>query len=125
MFGKITLDTVRSLGILERTTILSFDPRPLQVIKRLDASVPLDFLVENKNGVEKNLALLGFKPDYYGVDYTLLSKIDVEFLHKSGIRVAPWTLNEIADIRLLVDMGIDAITTDYPERAFGVLEKRK
>jgi glycerophosphoryl diester phosphodiesterase len=125
VFGKLTYDAMKSLGILGRTTILSFDPRPLQVIKRLDPTVPIDFLVENKDGVEKNIALLGFRPDFYGVDYTLLTKKDVIYLHQSGIRVAPWTLNEIADIRLMVDMGIDVITTDYPDRAFGVLGKGK
>jgi len=122
-FARLSYEAFKSLGILNKMLVLSFDERILQELKILDPKLPLDFLVENQNGVEKNLALLGFNPDVYGVDYNLLSQNDVDYLHSKKIQVAPWTLNEISEIKKMVELGVDSITTDYPDRVFSVLNK--
>ncbi|MGI5831253.1 MAG: glycerophosphodiester phosphodiesterase [Thermoguttaceae bacterium] len=45
----------------------------------------------------------------------------VKRLHDAGIQVWCWTVNHPDTIRRLVDMGVDSITTDYPDRALDVL----
>lgn len=40
----------------------------------------------------------------------------VEAAHDRNMEVHVWTVNEIADMRRLVDMGVDGIITDYPDR---------
>jgi len=37
-------------------------------------------------------------------------------LHKDGIKLGLWTVNEIKDIRKLCEMGVDDLTGDYPDR---------
>ena len=35
--------------------------------------------------------------------------------HSSGVRVDVWTINDAAEMRRLLDLGVDVIMTDYPE----------
>ena len=34
----------------------------------------------------------------------------------SGVKVIPWTVNERADIARVIDLGVDGIISDYPDR---------
>ena len=40
----------------------------------------------------------------------------LEEAHALGLQVKVWTVNEVEDARRLVEMGVDALITDYPER---------
>lgn len=36
----------------------------------------------------------------------------------------PWTVNEPSDIERMVDLGLDGLITDYPDRARAVFARR-
>jgi glycerophosphoryl diester phosphodiesterase len=44
--------------------------------------------------------------------------------HGLGLAVIAWTVNEPADIERALDLGVDGIITDYPDRARSVLAQR-
>jgi len=48
----------------------------------------------------------------------------VEEAHALGLKVIPWTINESADMEKFVDMGVDGIITDRPDRLREVLKKK-
>ncbi len=39
----------------------------------------------------------------------------VDEAHKHGFAIWAWTTNEVADMRRMVDLGVDAIMSDYPD----------
>ena len=41
-----------------------------------------------------------------------------------GLAVLPWTVNEPADMEMLIDAGVDGLITDYPDRLRRVLAAR-
>ena len=41
--------------------------------------------------------------------------------HGLGLKVIPWTVNTAAEMAALVDLGVDGLITDYPDRAQPVL----
>ena len=45
--------------------------------------------------------------------------------HRLGLPVCTWTVNEIEDFENLLDMGVDGIITDYPDRAKNVFRSRR
>ncbi len=45
----------------------------------------------------------------------------VEEMHKRGIRVHPWTVNDEAAMRRLAEAGVDAVITNYPDVARKVI----
>ncbi|MBW3520266.1 glycerophosphodiester phosphodiesterase [Flavobacterium sp. NKUCC04_CG] len=40
----------------------------------------------------------------------------VKEIHDAGFKIYPWTINEISDINRLIELGVDGIITDYPDR---------
>ncbi|MBX2964500.1 MAG: glycerophosphodiester phosphodiesterase [Cyclobacteriaceae bacterium] len=118
----------------ERIVVQSFDMRILKYWKEKYPHVRLALLVGNTKSPEKNLAELGFTPSIYSPHYKLLKKEHVDYLHtltptrvatgKNGrngkLRVIPWTVNEVDDMKRLKAMGVDGLITDYPNRAAGI-----
>jgi glycerophosphoryl diester phosphodiesterase len=39
----------------------------------------------------------------------------------AGLRVIPWTVNERADMERLIDLKVDGLISDYPDRLRTVL----
>lgn len=114
-------DQVQSLlaGLLpvERYTIQCFDFRILQYFHNTYPDVALVALVENAKGVDANLEDLGFTPEVYSPYFKLLTKKSIDHCHALGMKVVPWTINEVKDMRKMVEKGVDGIITDYPDRA--------
>ncbi|NYI07338.1 glycerophosphodiester phosphodiesterase family protein [Allostreptomyces psammosilenae] len=48
----------------------------------------------------------------------------VEQAHALGLEVVPWTVNDTATMEYLIDLGVDGIITDYPDRLREVLADR-
>ncbi|MGK8509669.1 glycerophosphodiester phosphodiesterase [Nocardia asiatica] len=48
----------------------------------------------------------------------------IEQAHAHGMLVIPWTPNDPATMRALLDRGVDGIITDYPDRLREVLQER-
>jgi glycerophosphoryl diester phosphodiesterase len=117
LFTALLYEELDNLNVLDRVIIQSFDVRTLQELRRMDPAVTISLLSENRLGHRKNMNELGFRPDIYSPDYHLLSKKAVEELHKEGIAVLPWTVNDPEDMKKLVEMGVDGFITDYPDRA--------
>lgn len=84
----------------------------------------LVLLVENLKGLKSNLESLGFNPDVYSPNYKLLNRHSIKKLHQSGIKVIPWTVNEIKDMEKLINDDVDGIITDYPDRLIQLLNKK-
>jgi glycerophosphoryl diester phosphodiesterase len=42
-----------------------------------------------------------------------------------GLTVIPWTVNERSDMERLIDLGVDGLITDYPDRLRAVMTARK
>jgi len=41
-----------------------------------------------------------------------------------GLKVIPWTVNEPAAIERALDLGVDGLITDYPDRARAQITRR-
>jgi glycerophosphoryl diester phosphodiesterase len=91
--------------------------RILQYFHEQYPNVVLALLIENEHSVDKNIEDLGFTPQIYSCYYQFLTESVVHNTHNLGMKVIPWTVNELTDMQQLVDWGVDGIITDYPDRA--------
>lgn len=48
----------------------------------------------------------------------------VEQAHALGLKVIPWTINDQPTMAQLIDIGVDGIITDYPDRLRAVMQER-
>jgi len=51
----------------------------------------------------------------------ILDRRLVQAAHQKGLAVHVWTINEREDMKRLLDMGVDGLITDHPDRAIEVL----
>jgi glycerophosphoryl diester phosphodiesterase len=100
-----------------RTTIQSFDPRALQVMHRKYPAISTSLLIEDsdKRPLAEQLAELGFTPTTYSPHFSLVTPALIKQCHEKNITVIPWTVNSLAELQRLKDMGTDGIITDYPD----------
>jgi glycerophosphoryl diester phosphodiesterase len=54
--------------------------------------------------------------DTFMLNYRLIQPWLVRFLHRRNYRVSCWTANDPGTVRWLVEIGVDYIATDHPER---------
>ena len=121
-FSELVVNNIKNNKILERTTIQSFDFRVLKYINKNYPEIGLSVLVSENYDPQKNLNDLSFLPDIYSPNYKFINKEDLEYLKKKKIKIIPWTVNSYSDIAKILNLGVDGIISDYPER---VLEIKK
>lgn len=113
-FTSLVLGVVQQYGIEDRTVIQSFDPRILQEVRQQQPKMPTAMLVTNSTGPLQDFIQLGFKPDIYSPNYDMVTDSMVFDLHRMNIAVITWTVNDTADMRRMIQSGVDGIITDYP-----------
>jgi len=122
-FASILYGVLKDYGVLERTTVQSFDPRALEAMHGIDAQLSLALLISDSHDFEQNLAQLSFVPEIYSPDYTLVDEKLIHAAHARNIRVIPWTVNDADTMRKLLTLGVDGLITDYPDLAVEVLSE--
>ncbi|MEL6672611.1 MAG: glycerophosphodiester phosphodiesterase family protein [Bacteroidota bacterium] len=108
-------------GIVERSTIQSFDVRTLQYAHEAYPDIRLVLLVENEDGAAANLENLGFVPEVYSPYFQFVDSALVDFCAEKKMALIPWTINEDADIQQMLELGVDGIISDYPDRVVRIL----
>jgi glycerophosphoryl diester phosphodiesterase len=116
VFAQLLYENLKSLNVLDRVYIQSFDVRTLQAFHILAPEVPLVLLIENTKTFEQNIEILGFMPAVYSPNYLLVNADLVKKVHEKNIRLIPWTVNETKDMKDMLSLGVDGLITDYPNR---------
>lgn len=115
-FARLVIAELRALGIDKNAVVQSFDVRALQAMHRQAPEITLAFLIENLKGLEPNMEKLGFTPSIYSPYFQLVSPKLVRKCHARGLKLIPWTVNDVASMRGMIRLGVDGIITDYPNR---------
>lgn len=68
------------------------------------------------NGSEMPEGVMALQiPATFG-DQPLATREFVDHAHANGVQIHVWTINDLAEIEALLDLGVDGIVTDYPGR---------
>ena len=96
----------------------SFNPYTLVELKKIKPSQEIGLLFESKEWANKGDAILkkeSYHPDLKLLDWTL-------DWNKNQLPLRVWTVNEDKDINRCFELQIEAIFTDYPEKALQLKE---
>ncbi len=116
-FVDLVLTVIRNKRIGQRSIIQSFDLEALQLVHRQAPDLPLALLIENELPPAENLAQLGFTPEIYSPWHQLVDSELMRLAREKSMQVIPWTVNDTAEMQALIELGVDGIITDYPNRA--------
>ncbi len=136
-FADLLITEIRSHHLEERTTIQSFDWRTLAEVQRRAPEIPTVALTEADRATLDGPWTNGLRLAEFGgsvprlvhasgasiwsPDVSTLTTNEVDVAHRLGLKVIPWTVNEPAEIRRVIDMGVDGAISDYPGRAIDVV----
>jgi len=121
-FCDTCVPVLLSKNLGERLIVQCFDDRALVYMHQRWPELILSYLTEaDKTDVEEIMAGLGFQPQWWSPEYTVVTPENVAWCHKRGIKVVPWTVDEPDDIRRMVDCGVDAIISNYPDRLIEIV----
>lgn len=121
-FVDVILAAVRAAGKVERVDIQSFDWRTLPLVHRAEPSIPLVALYDEQTPGDPLIGALTVGADAVSPDYPLVAgKPYVDRAHALGLKVIPWTVDDVDAMRRQIGYGVDGIITDYPTALRGVL----
>lgn len=112
-------------GILDQMVASAFDVNVLEELRAAAPDVPTSFglaevleFIALTDATEPDYvppaAFLQVPPTQGGIE--VLSPTVVDRAHRLDLKVHAWTINDEAEMRTLIDLGIDGIITDYPAR---------
>ncbi|MFU8812334.1 MAG: glycerophosphodiester phosphodiesterase family protein [Balneolaceae bacterium] len=117
-YARLMYDLFTGLDILDRAILQSFDPATLIAMREIDPDVAQAMLVsEEEQTPDVMIEILGYTPEIWSPNYRLVTPQLVQEIHDRGMRLIPWTINEREEMVRLLEMGVDGIITDYPDRA--------
>jgi glycerophosphoryl diester phosphodiesterase len=82
------------------------------------------FLLYQKSGLAEN-----YRPPMQAlqvprkIGIEILTKDFVESAHRQNLKVHVWTINETSEMQRLLNLGVDGIITDYPDRLLKLLNR--
>jgi glycerophosphoryl diester phosphodiesterase len=116
-FVDLLVAVIREKGLEKRVIIQSFDMRTLQVVQKKYPALRTALLIEgfNKKSPEENVKELGFVPDIYSPEFTLVNEQLVQYCRKNNMLLIPWTVNDRESVKHLIQLGVNGIITDYPD----------
>lgn len=119
-FVEKLYNEIHRLGIEEFTTIQSFDTRTLEILHQMDSTISTALLIyhedDGNDNIQKSLKTLSFKPNIYSCYYKYVTEEMIDYAHLNNIKVIPWTVNEPEEMKRFIEMGVDGLITDYPDR---------
>ena len=139
LFTDKVIDVLRSGGVLDRTSLQSFDWRALERARETTPELTRVHLTEQTDRDTVQVGQPGASPWLAGLDvdayggsvpalvdaagghvwsphFLDLDAAQLERAHTLGLKVVVWTVNEPGDIERMLALGVDGIISDYPDR---------
>jgi glycerophosphoryl diester phosphodiesterase len=144
LFARLTVDAIRAARMEKRTTIQSFDWRTLIEARKIAPEIATVCLtIESR---EMNTVGPAPSPWLAGLDsrpggsvpqlarlagcaawspfWRNVTAANVIEAHALKLKVIPWTVNDPGEMKRLIDLKVDGLITDYPDRGLAVLEEK-
>jgi glycerophosphoryl diester phosphodiesterase len=138
-FARKVIEVVSACGMTQRSLLLSFDWRTLAAARKIAPEIPTVCLTAQQPWLDNILAdhgsslwtaplhvsqFRGSIPrmiqaaggSVWAAFHEEINAEQVREAQSLGLKVVVWTVNEEADLRRMVKLGVDGIISDYPDR---------
>ena len=118
------LGLIEARGLRARVIVMAFEAPTLKRVRALDSGIRMALLVSKTRVSRENARasdLVKWARDvgatHLGVEHPVATAELVKAAHEAGLKVAAWTPNEEADIKRVLDAGVDVVISDRPDLA--------
>ena len=117
VFCDTCIPLLLSKNLGSRLIVQCFDTRALNYMHEKWPDLILSYLTEDYDGgdVEALMQNLDFTPQWWSPESSVVTPENVARCHERHIGVVPWTVDDPAEMRRLVDCGVEAIISNYPD----------
>lgn len=122
-FERAIVRLIEQNGLVGRVTIQSFDHRSALRTHLLNPAIETVVLTSTGNPVRPDLLAKEARAAFWSPTFRFVDRDLVEQAHRGGVRVIPWTVNDEAGMRALIQMGVDGIITDVPDVLIDLLRR--
>lgn len=117
----IKLLLTKHLG--DRLVVQCFDHRALNYMNEKFPEIQYSYLVGTKDkDFDTYMSKLNFTPKWLSPHFTNTDAELVKKCHEKGMKIVPWTVDKPEDIKRILELDVDAIISNYPDR---VLEQTR
>jgi glycerophosphoryl diester phosphodiesterase len=113
------------VGSFHQAVIDEFRAECPEVATSASPSEVTKFLALSKTGLSEsyNPPMQALQiPENLG-QLSVVTKEFVENAHRKNLQVHVWTVNETADMERLINVGVDGIMTDYPDKLLSIVKR--
>jgi glycerophosphoryl diester phosphodiesterase len=118
-----SLQEVEEVGMLNQVVFASFDPSAIDRILEKNPQIPVA-LIYNQSWTFPHEVTGGRSISVLSCSGKVLTETNISKAHQRGMKVIAWTLNTEEHMQHFLNMGVDGIVTDYPDRLIKILQKR-
>lgn len=117
---------VREHDLYDRVIVSSFNPISLLRVKLADERIPVGLIYapDLARYLSDGWFIPLLRPEALHPSYQMVDEEYMRWARKKGFRVNVWTVNEAADIRRMIELGVDGIITDRPELLRQIMEEQ-
>jgi glycerophosphoryl diester phosphodiesterase len=100
----------------DRVVIISFDTVALQEVRQADKHLPTGLLYSEGLEEARLQQALSIGAQTLCPRKTCVTSKGILAAHKANLSVSTWTANTKVEMKRLIACGVDAVTTNYPDR---------
>jgi glycerophosphoryl diester phosphodiesterase len=119
------IEYIRRFDMVERAMIISFEESYLQQVKALEPSIATGFITYHKNknhfDFAKKLNVQAYIASTGVFEHDEFHKKHLPSLRQAGILTYVWTVNDANQMSKFIQLGVDGIITDFPQRLTNLL----
>ena len=118
--GEAVVKKINEMDALEKVVIISFHTSVLRGVRALDPRIPTGWLIGSHDSdaspvqLCQQLGRLG--SSLLNVNHQLITAEFAYEVHRRGIALWCWTVDDIARMHEMKALGVQGITSNYPER---------
>ncbi len=114
---------IQQRDLYDQVLVSSFNPFTLRRLKKVDPRIETGLLYAPGLPVYLSRAWLRpwARPDALHPEYVMVDEAYMQWARRKGYPVNVWTVNEPDDMRRMIDLGVNIIITDYPDRLLELL----
>ena len=103
---------IKAGKVPQRVIVSSFNPLAIRVIKLIDKTIPTGYIYSKQKNFK---GVFIARPDCLHPKKSMLNKSVIEFCKKRNMYINVWTLNDVNEIKGILNKQVDGIIIDIPE----------
>lgn len=110
---------VIDMSLLERVVIISFNISDVQTVRTIEPRIPTGWLIGGNNGntdpIQLCQKLCSLGSSLVNINHLLITEEFAYEVRRRGVSLWTWTVDDVDRMRLMRDIGVQGITSNYPE----------